>query len=81
MDFDFIIRFMLRWALITPWCLYFVGTVFGITCIWERGRKERAVISIMIFFFATIILGILVLPGSYRIVTDMMRAAYYFPGM
>lgn len=62
-----------------PWFLYGIATGFGISSAWEKGRKERVVISIIVFFFATVILIVLVWPDSYRAIADMIRADYYFP--
>jgi len=70
---------MLKGALITPWLLYIGSVLFGISCVWERGRTERKQIALAMMFFATILLGILVWPNSYKWMADLMKAAYYFP--
>ncbi len=71
--------FILKGALITPRLLYIGSVLFGISCVWERGRAERKQIALAMMFFPTILLGILLWPGSYRRMTELMKAAYYFP--
>jgi len=76
---EFLKMFMLRGALITPWLLYIGSVLFGNSCIWERGRTERKQIALAMMLFATIILGILVWPNSYRRMAELTKATYYFP--
>lgn len=78
MNFTFMFKFF-PWLMLTPWILYFLAAVFGGTCGWEKGRKERFIISIVLFFFGTAVLGILVWPGSYEAIADVIKANYYFP--
>ena len=75
---EFLKMFMLKGALITPWLLYIGSVLFGVSCIWEKGRIERKQIALAMMFFATVILGILILPGSYRGMAELMKATYYF---
>ena len=78
MDFVLVFR-LLPWLILTPWFLYCVATGLGISTVWEKGRKERTIISLAVFFFATVILIVLIWPESYRAIADMIRADYYFP--
>lgn len=74
---EFLKMFMLKGALITPWLLYIGSVLFGVSCIWEKGRTERKQIALAMMFFATVLMGLLVLPGSYDSMADLMRATYY----
>ena len=76
---EFLKTFMLKGALLTPWLLYICSVLFGISCIWEKGRIERKQIALAMMFFATVILGILVWPNSYKWMAELIKAAYYFP--
>ena len=76
---EFLEMFMLKYALITPWFLYLGSTVFGLTCIWKRGRKERCRVAIAMLLFGTVILAILVWPDNYDAMARLYEATYYFP--
>lgn len=76
---NFLSQFMIKWALITPWFLYIIGILFGISCLWQKGRSDRKVISIAIFFFATVIMVVLVWLDNYRAMSELIKATYYFP--
>ena len=76
---EFLKAFMLKGVRITPWLLYIGSVLFGISCVWERGRKERKQIALAMMFFATVLLGILVWPNSYKGMAELMKATYYFP--
>ena len=75
---EFLKLFMLKYALQTPWWLYIGAFFLTISCIWERGRKERKQVAIVMFFIGTIILAILVWPDNYRAMAKLMETIYYF---
>ena len=76
---EFLKMFMLKYALQTPWWLYLGGFFLTISCIWEKGRKERKQIAMVMFFVATVILAILVWPNNYDSMARLYEATYYFP--
>jgi len=76
---EFLKLFMLKYALLTPWCLYIGCVFFGASCVWEKGRKERCRISIAMLLFGTVILAILVWPDNYDAMARLYEASYYFP--
>ena len=75
---EFLKAFMLKGALLTPWLLYIGSVLFGISCIWEKGRKERKQIAIAMLLFGTVLMAILVWPDNYQAMARLMEAAYYF---
>jgi hypothetical protein len=76
---EFLKAFMLKGALITPRLLYIGSVLFGVSCVWEPGLKERKQIALAMMFLATVLLGILMWSDSYRGMAELMRATYYFP--
>lgn len=76
---EFLKTFMLKGGPMTPWCLYIGSLLFGISSIWEKGRKERTKIAIAMLFFGTVIMAILVWPDNYKAMARLLEAAYYFP--
>ncbi len=76
---DFLKVFMFKWAFWTPWVLYAIASLFGLGCFWEKGRKERFTICIVVFFLGTFIMAILVWPDSYESMAELIKATYYFP--
>ncbi|GAI80811.1 unnamed protein product, partial [marine sediment metagenome] len=57
-NMEFLKLFMLKYALQTPWWLYIGAFILTISCVWERGRKERKQIAIVMFFVGTVIMAI-----------------------
>ena len=76
---EFLKLFMLKYALQTPWWLYIGAFLLTISCIWERGRKERKQIAIVMFFVGTVIMAILVWPDNYKAMSKLVEATYYYP--
>lgn len=78
MDFSVMFKFF-PLLMLTPWVLYFTGAVLGATFFWEKGRRERFIISMCFIFVATLILSIIIWPGSIRAMAELIKSNYYFP--
>ncbi len=78
LNFTFMFKFF-PYLMITPWMLYMTGIVLAFSSVWERGRRERFITSIVFVAAATFILAVIVWPSSMSEIAEIIKANYYFP--
>lgn len=78
MNFTSMFRFF-PWLMLTPWLLYFVGSMFGLSTIYEKGRRERFIVAVVLIFVATFLLAVMIWPSSMKEMAEIIKANYYFP--
>lgn len=78
MNFTFMFKFF-PWLMITPWTLYLIGLILALSSLWEKGRKERFIASIIFAVAATFILAVLIWPSSMGEMAEIIKANYFFP--
>lgn len=76
---EFLKIFMFRLAFWTPWGLWAIASLFGACCVWEKGRRERFIICIVVFCLGAFLMAVLVWPNSYKSMAELIKATYYFP--
>ena len=50
---------------LTAWMLIFSAMMFFVSCIWERGRKSRAMAAMSCLFVAMVLLLVMSLPFNW----------------
>ncbi len=78
MNFTYMFK-VFPYLMITPWMLYLTGLILALSSLWEKGRKERFVLSIVVVVAATFILAVIVWPSSLQEMAEIIKANYYFP--
>ncbi len=78
MNFTYMFK-VFPYLMITPWMLYLTGLILALSSLWERGRKERFVLSIVVVVAATFILAVIVWPSSLQEMAELIKVNYFFP--
>lgn len=78
MNFTSMFKFF-PWLMVTPWLLYLGGSIFGISTIFEKGRRERFIVAIVLIFVATFLLAVMIWPSSMQEMAEIIKAGYFFP--